>query len=64
MGPRKAWGTTALFIYWEPIGGVIWSLVPGVARDIVIGLYVFGWLLLLYSTFLIDHFDLFGLKQI
>jgi len=54
----------ALFIYWEPIGGVVWSLAPGGARDFVIGLYVFGWLLLLYTTFLIDHFDLFGLKQI
>ncbi len=54
----------ALFIYWEPIGGVVWNLAPGAARDVVIGLYVFGWLLLLYTTFLIDHFDLFGLKQI
>jgi protein-S-isoprenylcysteine O-methyltransferase Ste14 len=53
-----------LFIYWEPIGGVVWSLAPGGARDWVIGLYAFGWVLLLYTTFLIDHFDLFGLKQI
>jgi protein-S-isoprenylcysteine O-methyltransferase Ste14 len=53
-----------LFIYWEPIGGVVWSLAPGGARDFVIGLYAFGWVLLLYTTFLIDHFDLFGLKQI
>lgn len=54
----------ALFVYWEPIGGVVWSLAPGGARDFVIGLYAFGWVLLLYTTFLIDHFDLFGLKQI
>jgi protein-S-isoprenylcysteine O-methyltransferase Ste14 len=53
-----------LFIYWEPIGGVVWSVAPGAARDFVIGLYAFGWVLLLYTTFLIDHFDLFGLKQI
>jgi protein-S-isoprenylcysteine O-methyltransferase Ste14 len=52
-----------LFVYWEPIGGVIWS-VSGAARLSVIGLYIFGWMLLLYTTFLIDHFDLFGLKQV
>jgi methanethiol S-methyltransferase len=52
-----------LYIYWEPIGGVLWSL-SGVARSAVIALYLLGWVLLLYTTFLIDHFDLFGLKQV
>jgi protein-S-isoprenylcysteine O-methyltransferase Ste14 len=52
-----------LYIYWEPIGGVIWSL-SGAARSAVIALYLLGWVLLLYTTFLIDHFDLFGLKQV
>ena len=54
----------ALYVYWEPIGGVIWSAQDGVVRNGIIGLYLFGWLLLLYTTFLIDHFDLFGLKQV
>lgn len=54
----------AMFIFWEPIGGVVWSAASAAARNIIIGLYAFGWLLLLYTTFLIDHFDLFGLKQI
>jgi protein-S-isoprenylcysteine O-methyltransferase Ste14 len=54
----------ALYIFWQPIGGVVWSAPEGLARNIVIGLYLFGWLLLLYTTFLIDHFDLFGLKQV
>jgi methanethiol S-methyltransferase len=52
-----------LYIYWEPIGGVIWNL-SGAARSAVIALYLLGWVLLLYTTFLIDHFDLFGLKQV
>lgn len=54
----------ALFIFWEPIGGVVWSAPEGIARNAVIALYLLGWALLLYSTFLIDHFDLFGLKQV
>jgi protein-S-isoprenylcysteine O-methyltransferase Ste14 len=54
----------ALFLYWQPIGGVVWSAPAGLARSSIIGLYLFGWVLLLYTTFLIDHFDLFGLKQV
>jgi methanethiol S-methyltransferase len=54
----------ALFVFWEPIGGVVWRVPDGNARDFMIGTYLFGWLLLLYTTFLIDHFDLFGLKQV
>lgn len=54
----------ALYVFWEPIGGVVWSASSNLARNIVIGVYLFGWLLLLYTTFLIDHFDLFGLKQV
>jgi protein-S-isoprenylcysteine O-methyltransferase Ste14 len=54
----------ALYVHWEPIEGVVWHVHEGPARLAVIGLYLAGWLLLLYSTFLIDHFDLFGLKQV
>lgn len=54
----------ALFAFWAPIGGTVWKLSGGAGREVVIGLYVFGWMLLLYATFLIDHFDLFGLTQV
>lgn len=54
----------ALFVLWEPIGGVVWNVPEGPGRALVIGLYAFGWALLLYTTFLIDHFDLFGLAQV
>jgi methanethiol S-methyltransferase len=54
----------ALFYFWSPIGGIVWQAPAGVARTGIIGLYLFGWVLLLYTTFLIDHFDLFGLKQV
>jgi methanethiol S-methyltransferase len=54
----------ALYVFWQPIGGVVWSAAPGIVRSAVICLYLLGWALLLYVTFLIDHFDLFGLKQV
>jgi protein-S-isoprenylcysteine O-methyltransferase Ste14 len=52
-----------LFVAWEPIGGVIWSVTSGWAYAAIIGLYVIGWVVLLYATFLIDHFELFGVAQ-
>lgn len=54
----------ALYVHWQPMGGVIWNLNNGPSRAVMIGGYLLGWALLLYSTFLIDHFDLFGLKQV
>lgn len=54
----------ALFAWWQPIGGEIWRAPDGLAREAVIGLFLFGWAILIYATFLIDHFDLFGLKQV
>jgi protein-S-isoprenylcysteine O-methyltransferase Ste14 len=53
-----------LFLLWEPIGGVVWRVPEGTAMIAVLALYVLGWALLFYSTFLIDHFDLFGLTQV
>ena len=54
----------AFFVHWQPIGSIVWQVANPSARIAVEMLYAFGWLLLLYSTFLIDHFDLFGLKQV
>ncbi len=54
----------ALFAWWQPIGGIVWDAPAGLIRGGVIALYLLGWALLLYTTFLIDHFDLFGLKQV
>lgn len=54
----------ALFVLWQPIGGVIWDAPEGWPRMTVTGFYLFGWALLFYATFLIDHFDLFGLAQV
>lgn len=53
-----------LFVYWQPIGGVIWHVQDPVGQAILYGLCVFGWVLVLVATFLINHFDLFGLRQV
>src|ERR1043165_8325746 len=47
----------ALFAWWQPIGGIVWDAPAGIVRGSVIPLYLLGWALLLYTTFLIDHFD-------
>ena len=53
----------ALFAYWEPIGGTIWRVSHPVGQAVLYGLFAFGWGLVLVSTVLINHFDLFGLRQ-
>jgi protein-S-isoprenylcysteine O-methyltransferase Ste14 len=54
----------ALFVYWRPLGGVMWAVTSQPGRAALYGAYSFGWGLLLFSTFIIDHFDLFGLRQV
>ena len=54
-----------LFYYWQPMGGIIWQVEAGsIAQIILYSLFGFGWALVLFSTFLINHFDLFGLRQV
>jgi methanethiol S-methyltransferase len=54
----------ALFYFWQPIGGVVWQVDNSVGRILLQAGCVFGWLLVLATTFLINHFDLFGLRQV
>ena len=53
-----------LFTFWQPLGGVVWSVEDPTGRLVLRGLFAFGWTLVLVSTFLINHFDLFGLRQV
>jgi protein-S-isoprenylcysteine O-methyltransferase Ste14 len=54
----------ALFAQWEPIGGSVWNVKNPTGRGILCGAFAFGWVLILVATFLINHFDLFGLRQV
>jgi len=53
-----------LMAFWAPLGGVVWAVEGETATMILHGLYLASWGLLLYATFLINHFDLFGLRQV
>ena len=53
-----------LFWQWRPLGGVVWNIEQPMLRAIVWTVFAFGWLQVLVMTFLIDHFDLFGLRQV
>jgi protein-S-isoprenylcysteine O-methyltransferase Ste14 len=55
-----------LFLYWkwEPVKGIIWDVGNPSGRAVLVGLFWIGWGLVLVSTYLIDHFSLFGMKQV
>lgn len=49
---------------WQPVGGIVWSIDNKIAADLLHILYLAGWGIVLISTFLINHFDMFGLRQV
>jgi protein-S-isoprenylcysteine O-methyltransferase Ste14 len=53
-----------MFWQWRPMGGVVWSIEDPSLRFVAYGLFAFGWGLVLACTFFINHFDLFGLRQV
>src|SRR5689334_22874905 len=53
-----------MFWLWQPIGGIVWRVQSGAASAVIYSLYAAGLLIVLLSTFLINHFDLFGLRQV
>lgn len=55
----------ALLIWqWRPLPAVVWQVTTPQLASFLVGLSFLGWLLMLTSTFLINHFELFGLQQV
>ncbi|HWH81329.1 MAG TPA: isoprenylcysteine carboxylmethyltransferase family protein [Burkholderiaceae bacterium] len=53
-----------VFLQWRPLGGMVWDASGGFATAALTVGCAFGWSLVLASTFQIDHFELFGVKQV
>jgi methanethiol S-methyltransferase len=53
-----------LFWQWKPPGGIVWDVQNEPGKVLLYGGFAFGWLLVLFATFVINHFDLFGLRQV
>lgn len=53
-----------LFWQWRPITGVVWNIESGPIRNAVWGLFALGWALVFVATLLLNHFELFGMRQV
>ena len=53
-----------LFWQWRPLGGSVWTIERPALRGVVWVLFGLGWVQVLVMTFYINHFDLFGLRQV
>ena len=53
-----------MMVLWQPMGGVVWRIDDPLARQMITIVYLLGWALMIWSSFLLDHFELFGLRQV
>jgi methanethiol S-methyltransferase len=49
---------------WQAIPTVVWDVSSPMGRSLLLAMFAAGWLILLLSTFMVNHFDLFGLRQV
>jgi len=54
----------AVFTHWRPMPDVVWSISNPALAQAILGLSFVGWAIVLVSTLLINHFELFGLRQV
>lgn len=53
-----------IFWKWQAMPTLLWDVASPLLKALLLTLFVMGWLILLLSTFMINHFDLFGLRQV
>jgi methanethiol S-methyltransferase len=53
-----------LYWQWRPMPAVVWQVDNPVGRGLLWALYFAGWAIVFYSSFVIDHFELFGMRQV
>jgi protein-S-isoprenylcysteine O-methyltransferase Ste14 len=53
-----------MYWYWQPMTSVVWEVTNSTGVLILQVIFALGWLIVLLSTFMINHFDLFGLRQV
>jgi protein-S-isoprenylcysteine O-methyltransferase Ste14 len=54
----------ALMAFWQPLGGSVWNIEQPAGRALLWGLFGAGWLMVPLASLMIDHFDLFGTRQV
>ena len=53
-----------LYLFWQPMGSTLWNIENGLITGMLWAIFALGWTIVLLSTFMINHFDLFGLRQV
>ena len=53
-----------LFWQWQPLTTTVWEVKSTIVKVVIYALFALGWVLVFLSSFLINHFDLFGLRQV
>ncbi len=53
-----------LYWQWQPMTAVVWEIEHAVLSKILLGIFALGWIIVFLATFMINHFELFGLLQI
>lgn len=56
--------TITLCLLWQPMPAIIWQAENTIIYNSILTIGLLGWVMVLYATFLINHFDLFGLRQV